>query len=145
MPHGPVNSYTYNHINGEAPPEQDGGWSEFLSDREQHMVGLSSPNLTIDDLDELSDADIEALEAVWNRFGNWDRWDLVNWTHNKANLPEWNDPNGSSRPISVEDIFRAYSVPLLQKCRLKPWKNKPPSHGSWQGCRKHQCIVEARS
>jgi uncharacterized phage-associated protein len=111
MPLGPVNSYTYNHINGEAPPEQDGGWSAFLSDREHHMVGLSDPNLTVDDLDELSDADIEALDAVWNRFGNWDRWDLVNWTHNKANLPEWNDPNGSSRPISVEDIFRAIGAP----------------------------------
>lgn len=111
MRHGPVNSYTYNHINGEAPPEEDGGWSAFLSDRADHMVGLSRPDLTVDDLDELSDADLEVLESVWQQFGNWPRWHLVAWTHNKANLPEWEDPNGSSRPISVEDIFRAVGAP----------------------------------
>lgn len=111
MTRGPVNSFTYDHIKGETPPQEDGGWSAFLSDREDHRVGLSNPNLTVDDLDELSDADIQVLDSVWNDFGNMDRWDLVAWTHNKANLPEWNDPNGSSRPISVEDILRAINAP----------------------------------
>src|SRR4051794_10441774 len=61
MPHGPVNSLTLNYVNGFL---QDDNWDKFLSGRESYTVALSSPGIVIDDLDELSGAEIEVLEAT---------------------------------------------------------------------------------
>ena len=58
-----------------------------------------------DALDELSDADLDVLHDVFAKFGKVDQWDLVKYTHRYCR--EWEDPNGSSVPISYEDIFKA--------------------------------------
>ena len=106
MPHGPVLSMTYDHING-ALPSVDGGWETWISDRAGHVVALRdeskirSPEL---DLLRLSDSDLEVLGEVWCEFGHWDRWALVKYTHSDA-CPEWEDPDGSSRPILYETLF----------------------------------------
>ncbi|TNC98623.1 MAG: hypothetical protein FD119_94 [Stygiobacter sp.] len=100
MKHGPVNSTTYSHINGEV--DLDGcGWTEFVLARENHMVAVAE-GVAEDGLDELSEADVDCLDAVWRRFGAMDKWKLVDWTHDRENLPEWEDPNGSSKPIPLE-------------------------------------------
>lgn len=110
MPYGPVNSTTLNYINGAVEPKYDNGWSCFVSDREDHHIGLADPCLSLNDLDELSDADIDVLDQVWNEFGDKDQWELVNWTHDPKNVPEWTDPNGSSINISLSNIMEAVSV-----------------------------------
>lgn len=113
MPHGPVNSYTYNHIKGEVLPEHDGGWSDFVTDRENHDVGLASKALSVDDLDELSDAELATLETVWEKFGGFDQWQLVSFTHDKSNVPEWEDPNDTgqnSKTINLEDMLAAVGI-----------------------------------
>ena len=33
------------------------------------------------------------------------RWEIVDYTHD--NCPEWEDPNGSSSPIPLEQLFAA--------------------------------------
>ena len=58
-----------------------------------------------DALDELSDADLDVLKDVFAKFGKVDQWDLVKYTHRYCR--EWEDPNGSSAPISYEAIFKA--------------------------------------
>ncbi len=106
MPHGPVLSMTYDHING-ALPSAEGGWDTWIADRAGHVVALRdeskirSPEM---DLLRLSDSDLEVLEEVWKEFGHWDRWDLVKYTHSDA-CPEWVDPDGSSNPIPYETLF----------------------------------------
>ena len=51
MKHGPVNSTTYSHINGEV--DLDGcGWTEFVLARENHMVAVAE-GVAEDGLDEL--------------------------------------------------------------------------------------------
>lgn len=110
MEHGPVNSKTYSYINGEV----EGGeadWAEFLRDREDHLIALARPDLAPTQLDELSDADFAVLDAVWEKFGQWDRWALVKWTHDPKNLPEWEDPGKSSSPIPLERIMQFAHVP----------------------------------
>ena len=103
MPHGPVNSTTYSHINGEE--DLDGcGWSNFIKARENNEVAAVE-GLSEDDLDELSDADTLCLDAVWERFGGMGKWQIRDWTHDRNNIPEWEDPNGSSRPIPLERIL----------------------------------------
>ena len=109
MPHGPVNSTTYDYLSGTYDPDI-AGWSEFLTDRENHNVGLARTDLTVDDLDELSRTEIAVLSEVWGQFGNMDKWALRDWTHAKENVPEWKDPNGSSRKISLTDIMNAVGV-----------------------------------
>ncbi|RYH06459.1 Panacea domain-containing protein [Tropicimonas sp. IMCC6043] len=110
MPHGPVNLSTYEHVNGSYRTDAT-GWSEFLRDREDHMVALARDDITIDDLDELSDADLEVLDSVWEGFGHVPRWDLVKWTHNPANIPEWEDPDGSLASIPLQRIMNSVRVP----------------------------------
>lgn len=101
MPHGPVNSQTLECINDamDAP-----GWDEWIADREGHTVGLRKL-VDRDALDELSDAEIDALQAVWSRFGRMGKWEIRDWTH--RHCAEWQDPDGSMRPISFTDVFRA--------------------------------------
>ena len=108
MPHGPVNSTTYSHVNGEYDLEAS-GWSAFLRDRANHEVSIK-PSVSVTDCDELSDADIECLEAVWLKFGGMNQWELRDWTHRRANVPEWENPHGSSKTIPLVRIMSALGV-----------------------------------
>lgn len=109
MPHGPVNSITYSHINGEYDL-QECGWSTILEDRANHKVALANADMSVDDLDELSEADLLCVEAVLGQFGHMDQWQLVGWTHDPSNIPEWEDPNGSSNPIPLRRIMQAVGI-----------------------------------
>jgi uncharacterized phage-associated protein len=109
MRHGPVNSSTYGHINGEYDLDAC-GWSDFLEDREHHQIALARPDLALEDLDELSDADIACADAVWGRFGHMHHWQLRDWTHDPRNVPEWEDPNGGSAEIPLQRILHAVGV-----------------------------------
>lgn len=102
MDHGPVNSMTYNYINGHQ--EDRTKWEEFISDREHYSVGLTNQNLTVDDLDELSEADVDVLNQTWKQFGHLTKWQIRDYTHD--NCPEWENPNGSSSPIPYERVFK---------------------------------------
>ena len=100
MDHGPINSITYNYINGME--EQRDGWADFIGDRAGYEVGLVSP-VSDEDLDQLSDAELDTLRHVWNSFGHMDRYEIRDWTH--RNCPEWEDPHGSSAPITFERVL----------------------------------------
>lgn len=108
MPHGPVNSTTYRHVNGEYDLDAC-GWSEFLEDKANHQIGAKR-KFSIDDLDELSEADIQALTKVWEKFGHMNKWEIRDWTHDRKNVPEWENPNGSSRPIPLERILTLLQI-----------------------------------
>jgi uncharacterized phage-associated protein len=101
MPHGPVNSLTLNYVNGMLLDEE---WDRFIADRERHMLAISGPQLAIDDLDELSAAELECLEETWSTFGHFDQFALREYTH--QHCPEWEDPHGSSFPIPYARIFK---------------------------------------
>lgn len=101
MPHGPVNSLTSDLING--CQSNRNGWDEFIADRAGYNVGLAKA-ITLDDLDELSDAEIATLQEVWAKFGHMSKYEIRDWTHD--NCLEWEDPNGSSNPIPYERVFK---------------------------------------
>jgi uncharacterized phage-associated protein len=108
MPHGPVNGTTYSHICGEYDLAGC-GWSEFLDDRADHMIAACD-GVSVDALDELSEADMQCLDRTWARFGWMDKWALRDWTHDRKNVPEWEDPHGSSRPIPLERIMTMVGI-----------------------------------
>lgn len=107
MPHGPVLSMTLNLIDGDVESCEN-GWESWISDKANHEVSLKRP-VSPDALDELSAADKSALEAVWNKFGHMDKWEIRDYTH--KHCPEWIDPNGSSLAIPYENVFRALGQP----------------------------------
>ena len=104
MPHGPVLSQTLDHINGYIK-SSPGGWRDWLADKADHQVQLKKKNITRRDLKEMSECDIEVMSAVWEKFRRMDQWKISHYTH--AHCAEWEDPNGSSRPISREKILQA--------------------------------------
>jgi len=107
MPHGPVNSTTYSHIQGEYDLDAC-GWSTYLRDRANHQVSMKQGAPA--DWDELSDADIDCLDEIWRQFGHMNKWAIRDWTHSTNNIPEWEDPNGGSVPIPIERIMLALGV-----------------------------------
>lgn len=110
MPHGPVLSQTYDLMGGNSKPIQ-GGWEDWISDRENHNVSLNKEKLSRDSFYKLSNADIEVLDQVWEKFGHMSKWELRDFTHDQCS--EWKDPQGSSLPISYEDVFRAVGKPPI--------------------------------
>lgn len=106
LPHGPVNSATLDYLNGSY--RDDGGWSDFLRDRANNDVGLATQNMTLGALDELSKREIGILEQVWSQFGQMNGYDLADWTHD--NIPEWQNPNGSSLPIPLDRMMAAVGL-----------------------------------
>lgn len=105
MPYGPVLSTTYNVMNGEGP-RVAGGWDCWISDRMGHRVALHEHcNVAREKLTELSDADIALIEGVCAEFGRLGSWELSEYTH--KHCPEWEDPHGSSYPITYRKLFRA--------------------------------------
>lgn len=101
MDHGPVPSITLNLINGLNESED---WSEFLSGRSGHDIGVANDNISVDSLDELSRADIDVLADLWEKFSGFNRYQLRDYTHKYC--PEWEDPHGSSTPIPHERVFK---------------------------------------
>ncbi len=102
MPQGPVSSTTYECVCTGAD-----GWDAFVSDRAGHCVELAKADISVEDLDELSESDVETLELTWNEFGRMNQWELVKYTHD--NCPEWEDPEGSSVTIPYSRIFKFLS------------------------------------
>lgn len=103
MPHGPVLSRTLDLINGYVRPTPN-GWEHWISDKANHEVALNRA-FKPEDLGQLSRADEEVLQSVWNEFGQMDQWEIRDWTHDYC--PEWKDPNGSSTPITFQDMAHA--------------------------------------
>ena len=104
MEHGPVLSRTLDLINGFVKDANADQWDAWISAREAHNVALKK-SASRDRLDHLSDADIEVLAAVWDKFGHMDKWEIRNYTH--EHLDEWSDPEGSSMPISEIELLLA--------------------------------------
>jgi uncharacterized phage-associated protein len=102
MPHGPVTSMTLNYINGYEEDRVD--WDAFIVDREGHAIGLACPDISIDDLDELSDAEVDVLRVIWDQFGHMTPFQIRDYTH--QHCPEWEDPHGSSNPIPHERVLK---------------------------------------
>ena len=103
MPDGPCTSITLNLINGNA---SDVTWPDLVR-RENYDVKITANIYVSGDLDRLSRADVDVLDALWERFGHMDQWQIRDWTHVKENVPEWQDPHGSSNSIPYIRVYSA--------------------------------------
>lgn len=101
MDNGPVVSQIYNLIREEDKPGSRGAWRQYISQSKDFDVELLSENPPCD---ELSRAEENLLDKIFEKYGHLNRWDLVKLSHD---LPEWQDPHGSAFPIEYSDILRA--------------------------------------
>ena len=106
MKHGPVLSLTLNHINGYAPANEHDGWASWISDKADNKVAIARP-FSLDDLDQISRADMAVLIDVWNKVGHMSKFELVAYTHDPKNCAEWRNPGDSMLPIHYRDVFKA--------------------------------------
>ena len=104
MDNGPVLSKTLDYINGFERGSSAAQWDEWITARVNYRVSKNR-DIQRDDLDELSDADIEVMNRIWARFGHMDQWQLVDYTHDYCK--EWRDPHGTSIPITDIEILKA--------------------------------------
>ena len=127
MPHGPVLSKTLDLMNVGSSKKLS-PWVRLISDKSNRDMSLKE-KLTIDDLRELSDADLEVLKTIWNDFGQRSASTLRNYTHDPKNCPEWQDPDGSSVPIQLETLLEkiGYAAPdvaeIVENTRKQAWIN----------------------
>ncbi len=98
MPHGPVLSRILDLIN--MGKEDSREWFNYITESDGFNVSSveSDPQN-----DELSRYELKLLNRINDQFGNLNKWALRDYTHT---LPEWEDPNGSSYPISPVDILK---------------------------------------
>ena len=127
MPHGPVLSQTLNLMNAGAP-EENRDWYQLIAEKSGRDMALNSDQtLTVDDLRELSDSDVEVLESIWRKFGRMSALQLRDYTHDPKNCPEWQDPDGSSIPIELETLLvkLGYSAEdtrkIVESTRKQAW------------------------
>ena len=119
MDHGPVLSQTLNRINGMSSSE-DNGWDAWIADREDHAVALrdgSRIRSPEQDLLELSEAEFVVLAETWKDFGHLSKYQIRDLTHKIC--PEWEDPEGSSVPITLEKLFEVLKFNNEQTRLLK--------------------------
>jgi uncharacterized phage-associated protein len=105
MDNGPALSITLNHMNRFAPSEPD-GWESWVSDRNNYVLALAKQvRDPKEDLLQLSDAELGILESVWKEYGKYGSFQLADLTHEIC--PEWEDPHGSSLPITQSRLLRS--------------------------------------
>ena len=100
LPQGPIPSATLDEINESIAPEDPSYWHTVISERSGQSVELlrsDPPPRT-----ELSPAEEELLDQIWDEFGDQSDRELCDYSRS---LPEWQDPEGSRRPIHVQDIL----------------------------------------
>jgi uncharacterized phage-associated protein len=98
----PVLSGVYDLIKGKRlsdVPDALEVWSKYISPRNQkwEVELLEDPSD-----DELSQNDEDIIHEIYSKRVNLEDFDLVDITHQ---FPEWQNPNGSSIPIKLEEIL----------------------------------------
>ena len=100
MQHGPVVSRSLNLINSDATPDDAVIWDQYISERNDHSVSLRDQV----NFSSLSRAESGVVDNVFEQFGHMSEWELRDYTHR---LPEWEDPAGTSIPLSHKQILLA--------------------------------------
>lgn len=101
MDNGPVLSSTLDLVNAGDRPGEESIWNQHVSAPKRYHVKLKK----LCPPKHLSRAEENLISEIFDEFGHVNQWDLVDWMHD--NLPEWNDPDGSSLPIRYHDILMA--------------------------------------
>ncbi len=106
MKHGPVLSETYDLAKGEVESTE---WDEWIEDIANYSCRAKKGSDS-EDYDALSRADLDVLQAVWDEFGRFNRWELRDKTHDRAICPEWEYPGETSKEIPMTRLLHRMNI-----------------------------------
>jgi uncharacterized phage-associated protein len=100
LPHGPICSSTLNGIDGSIHSDV---WEDFIA-RSGNVI-VAKKKFSRDDLDEVSDAELEAADEVWKSLGHMTASQLRNYSHESC--PEYTEVINGRVPISYREVLEA--------------------------------------
>lgn len=113
MPHGPILSRTYDLVVAEPAPDESPYWRRYISpvigDYEVEALNEDPPT------DQLSKAQEEILDSVFNEWGHLDRWQVRDASHL---LPEYTKTNSSIR-IPYRDVLILEGRTEAEACEIE--------------------------
>jgi len=98
MRNGPVTSEILDLINAGDLWHCDTNWGEFISERQNHEVGLSENPGT----EHLSSFELELIAELFGQFANADQWKISEWCHEHCG--EWFPGNRLNLMVPAEPI-----------------------------------------
>lgn len=101
MPKGPVLSRLLNLIRNDSSEDFQKNWNAYFTTQNNDI--LMNENFAFEKINKLSKAEMKVIDDVVAQYGHWDRWELIDKVMH--HLPEWENPNGSSRPISLRMLM----------------------------------------
>jgi uncharacterized phage-associated protein len=106
LPHGPICSSTLNGINGNIHEQI---WDDFVARNGNEIVAMKK--FGRESLDEISDAELDIVGEVWQRFGHMTASQLRNYTH--EHCPEYTETTGRI-PISYREVLEAVGAASVE-------------------------------
>lgn len=105
MKRGPVLSRTLDIINSGDDPENNFYWYTYINPPERYEIRVKDH---LPELKELNKREEALIKEVFDKFKDFDQWDMVNICHDI--LPEWEDVGNSSKPIEINTILRKENI-----------------------------------
>jgi uncharacterized phage-associated protein len=100
MNNGPVLSAVYDLIIEGPDRDIPSYWHNYISPAAGYKISLTGNPGT----GKLNQLEKEVIDSIVEEFGKWSRWDIVDFCHR---FPEYQYPEGSSIPITIEQICSA--------------------------------------
>lgn len=105
MENGPANEQTHAYLTGA---KQAAVWDSYIRTQGENVV---LPEGAIDDDGQLSEAETESMDAVWEEFKHMTGEEISEWTHDPDHTPEWVEPkNGEAQKIPMLKILKALNI-----------------------------------
>lgn len=99
LPYGPILSYTYDLICNNIKNKDQQLWNSVFYMEKWNLISKDKNT----SLGELSDYEIEVLDNIDKQFHKYTFGQMIDYVH--ENCPEWQNPQGSSYPITNESIL----------------------------------------
>ena len=106
LPNGPITSELLDLINsGCLWGEDNCHWEEFISDRQDHQVGLRKAGIGTD---HLAPSELKLIDQIHAELGDKDQWQLRDWSHER--FKEWTPSAGGRDRIPLAKMARAVGM-----------------------------------
>ena len=106
LPNGPITSELLDLINsGSLWGEDDCRWEQFISDRQNHEIGLRSDEIGTE---HLAPSELKLIDEIYAEHGNKDQWQLREWSHERCE--EWTPMARGRDRIPLAKMARAVGL-----------------------------------